>query len=298
MSGVVAVGLDVGGTNLRAVLLAADGKIRRRWTTTLPERPSAETLIDLAARAVRAVSKEGPRPLGVGIGMAALLSPRGLPLPGLSNQPALVGVDVARLLARCVGLPCEIENDARAAIRGEAALGAARGHDNALCLTIGSGIGGGLLIGGRVHAGGRDRSGELGLWRIVARSDGTAAWTRLEEVAAPGGVLRRTGRRLEDHLRAAAEGDRDSAALVAEVYDLLGAALANAQLLLDLDVAILTGGFSEWGEPMRRGIERAHRGHVPECYRDLEIVLAALGPWSGAVGAARLVYDRRDPASR
>ena len=78
---------------------------------------------------------------------------------------------------------------------------------------------------------------------------------------------------------------------MATVHDMLGAAIANAHALLDFEVAILTGGITNLGEPFRSGIERAHRSHSHDCYHNLSIVLATFGEWAGAVGAACLVLD-------
>ena len=287
------VGLDLGGTNLRSLLLSESGDILARRIEALPRQASLSDLIDLAVETTHALSADtGVRPVGVGVGIGALLSPSGRPLPGLSNQPSLVGFDVAEHLRDRLGLPCAIENDARAAMRGEAAFGAARGRDNAICITVGSGIGSGLLIGGCIHEGSHNLSGELGLARIPGPgAERTTAWAHLEDLAAPGAIRRRTGRALEDHLLAASNGDRDAAALVDTVHDMLGAAIANAHALLDFDVAILTGGITNLGEPFRSEIERAHRRHSHDCYHNLDIVLAAFGEWSGAAGAACLVLD-------
>ena len=290
---VAAVGLDLGGTNLRSLLLSESGDILARRIEALPRQASRGDLIDLAVETTHALVRDtGVRPVGVGVGIGALLSPSGRPLPGLSNQPSLVGLDVAEHLGGRLGLPCEIENDARAAIRGEAAFGAARGRNNAICITVGSGIGSGLLIGGRIHEGSHNMSGELGLARVLdPGAKGTTAWAHLEDLVAPGAIRRRTGRALEDHLGAAWNGNRDAAALMATVHDMLGAAIASAHALLDFEVAILTGGITNLGEPFRSGIERAHRSHSHDCYHNLSIVLATFGEWAGAVGAACLVLD-------
>ena len=283
---------------MRCLLLSASGDVRARKIEALPHRASRGDLMDLAVEAAHALSAgAGVRPVGVGVGLGALLSPLGRPLAGLSNHSSLVGFDVAEHLGRRLELPCAIENDARAAIRGEAAFGAARGRSNAICITVGSGIGSGLLIGGRIHEGSHDLSGELGLARIPDPGAGrTAQWVRLEDLAAPGAIRRRTGRGLEDHLRAASDGDRHAAALVATVHDMLGAAIANAHALLDFEVAILTGGITNLGEPFRAAIERAHRRHSHDCYHNLDIELATFGEWSGAVGAACLALHAPAPA--
>ena len=169
---VAAVGLDLGGTNLRSLHLSESGDILARRIEALPRQASRGDLIDLAVETTHALARDtGERPVGVGVGIGALLSPSGRPLPGLSNQPSLVGLDVAEHLGARLGLPCEIENDARAAIRGEAAFGAARGRNNAICITVGSGIGSGLLIGGRIHEGSHKRPDHTARARVhgVAR---------------------------------------------------------------------------------------------------------------------------------
>ena len=186
-----------------------------------------------------------------------------------------------------------VENDANAWTLGEYWRGAARGCQNVVLLTLGTGIGGGLVSGGRLLRGANGFAGEIG--HIVVDPDGPpcpcgqrGCWERF----ASGSALARMagGRRGEDVTAAAARGDADALELIDRFAWWLALGLANLANILDPSLIVLGGGLIESGgvilEPARRAFRELVEGvgHRP----DIPIVAATLGERAGAIGAALL----------
>jgi glucokinase len=229
-----------------------------------------------------------------------------------------------------VGCPVVIENDANAAAWAEWRFGAGRGEDHLICLTLGTGIGGGIIVEGAVQRGRYGMAGEFGHMQVVAQggrrcecgnrgcweqySSGNALVREARELAASGspmahGMLALAGGdpgKISGPLvsRAATEGDLAAAELFAEVGQWLGVGIANLVAAYDPGTVVVGGGVSDAGElllaPAREAFRRSltGRGFRPEA----SIRLAALGPEAGLVGAADLaraaVRRRRTRLSR
>ena len=301
------IGIDLGGTNVLAVRLE-DGEIAeetRFAMDTVPESLSAAALV--AARAVWTSDVSG-----VGVGIAGLVAwPEGVLVWG----PHVAGADVPVRadLESALGVPVVVDNDANAAAWGELKLGSARRYRDVLLVTLGTGIGGALIIDGEIHRG-KSFAGEIGhmtyepgglqcdcgrrgCWETVASGP---ALTRLakEYVAQnPDGALaHRIGDapiRGEDITGAADAGDETARSLVAQVGIGLGHGLCNLIAVLDPEIVIVGGGLGSVGEsllgPARRVAADALHGGAHRMVPP--ILVAGLGPAAGAVGAALLADD-------
>lgn len=277
------LGLDIGGTNLKAALVTAEGAILERATVPAGGAIPREALMATIQQTARELA--GGRAGRVGIAVGGAVQPDGTMTLGSTNLPNLAGIPLAETFAALLGAPCRVEHDGRAAMRGEAWLGAARGARNAMTLTFGTGIGAGLLLAGRIHAGAHDGAGEIGVWRLLP-PPASGTWPSVEDLAAPGGL--ELGRHARDYaaLLAAASGS-DAAAERATVFDLVGRSIANAHLLLDLEAVVLIGGVTALGEPFRAAVEAAFLAACPAEFRHgLAVRLGGLGPYCGAIGAA------------
>jgi glucokinase len=200
---------------------------------------------------------------------------------GSTNLPNLAGRPLAEVFPALLGMPCRFDNDARSAMRGEAWRGAARGLRNALALTLGTGIGGGLLLDGRIRAGPHGSAGEIGVWRLGLEHE-SADWPTVEQIAAPSQLAEAFDVLIHD-----------SAA--APIFNLVGQSIANAHLLLDLEAVVLCGAITAIGEPFRMAVERAfERACAADHRHGLSIRLGQLGEFAGALGAAALWRDEED----
>ncbi len=278
------IGLDLGGTNMRAMVVTESGPLDTRLIVPAGGLIPAEQLFALAARLIARLQEDASdyEIAGVGIGLCGALVDGAKLEPEMSNLPNLVGIDLAEEMPRRFGLPCSFGNDAQAAMLAEGVFGAIAGVRNAVCIALGTGIGSGLLLNGRLHRGSTNRAGEIGPWvpNLCEQPSET-----LEDRAAPGRILKRSGKELGD-LLAIAEGDAAARKEVEVFFRSIGGALANIQLLLDLEAAVICGGVTRSGEILRDGIQDAFDKACPEGYRrDFSLHLSAFGAWAATVGA-------------
>lgn len=281
------IGLDVGGTTLKATRLDGTDRIVARLTMpaggSIPRKELARRIVNC----VKELSGDG-RPEAVGLCFGGLLQDDGTMREGSTNLGNLDRVPLKDFFGQLLQLPCRVENDAIAAMRGEAMFGAARGLKNAMTMTFGSGIGSGLLLDGRIYHGTHRRAGEIGVWRIAAPLTGNVS-PSLEEIAAPGRFFRRHGAELAELLRKAAAHDEKARIESQLSIKAVGRAIANAHLLLDLEAVILTGGITVLGDIFLDPIKAAYEVDCPVEYQQgLEIRIGELGPYAGAIGAAAL----------
>lgn len=288
-----AVGLDIGGTKTLALRVDAEGNILAREVVATPAE-DVDGMLAAAAGAVAAVSS--PEVIAVGAGVAGMVQGGVVVFaPNLAWQD----LEVASRISSQTGLPCVADNDANVAAWGESRLGAGRGADHMLMLTIGTGIGGGLVSGGRLVHGAHGFAGEVG--HIIVQPDGPkcgcgnrGCW----ETVASGKAIDRlareafgegapSGSQVTDLARA---GDATAARVLTEVGKRLGEGIAGLVNVLDPEIVVIGGGVIEAGE-LLLGPAREHFALSVEArdFRpDVPIVPAALGPDAGAIGAALL----------
>lgn len=297
MSARAAIGVDVGGTHLRAAVVeraGAVGPVRRRRSRT-EDGPT------LVADVVAAADDLDPgRTLPLGVGMAGLVDRDGRFLYGPN-----VGVrdfPLASELALTGGRRVTVLNDATAAALGEHRLGAAVGHDDAVLLTLGTGVGGGVICGGRLLHGAHGLAAELG-HVIVAQGgrdapsgiagtlEGYAAGRAVERAAADAAARREPGARPLDAVgvvAAAEDGEPWAVTLLEEAGRILGIALASLVNVLDPTVLVIGGGFGTAAASLLiPAAERSLAAHVlGAAARPLPpVVVASLGDDAGLLGA-------------
>jgi glucokinase len=288
------LGLDLGGTNIKvAVVEERDGAdlrvvLRERHPTEARRGPEG------VVRRLGEVGREAlerHRAVGtVGVGVPGVFHEHTGHAVLLPNLPGdWDGVPVRDPLAAALGRPVAMVNDARAFSLAESLLGAARGLGTVVCLVLGTGVGGGIVVDGRLLRG-TGVGGEIGHQTVVfggprcgcGNSGCAEALTRADVFA------RRGGRATAEEVYAAARaGDATALAAVEHVVQWLGVALANAYVLLAPDAFVVGGGIAAAGDLLLGPLEAAVRRQVfiapPERIR---VLPGALGPYAGAIGAA------------
>jgi glucokinase len=315
----LALGVDLGGTNARAAVVDVDtGEIVAAHKEPLRDRAPAkvvETISHALAQAAGAASLDvhGARSIGVGVA-GQCLGATGVVL----NAPNLGWRDVAfgPIVAQALGVPVRIVNDLSAAAWGERQLGAAKGVDEAALVFVGSGVGSGLILGGRLHDGARGVAGELGHTKVrpmrggpprlcgcgqrgclEAYAGGNNLAERVREELAAGaascipelvqGDLEQVTASVVD--LAAASGDVYARELWDEVGDLLGTAIANLITMLNPARVILGGGVILGCPELEKLVRLSYAERVSRSAMEgVELVPAALGEDAGVVGAALL----------
>ena len=308
------IGVDAGGTKLLGGVvdeqLAVHNRVHRTWRGA----DRAETL-DVFVAAVEEIRAAAPDVEAVGFGIPALVDPeRGVSV--WSNHLPIDEVPFRDLMSERLGLPVFVDNDTNAAILAEHRHGAARGAEHAVMLALGTGIGGGLVIGGRVHHGARGFAGELGHMTIdlhgedcpgdcpgrgcfetvvSGRAIGVAA-RRLaaEQPESTFGKLAAEGQEIRGGLvtELAHDGDEQAREVLADVGRRLGIGAAGLVNALDPGVIVIGGGAVAAGDlllgPAREMLaERA----LPPGSDPPPIVPAHFGSESGMLGAALLALD-------
>ncbi|MDX2208455.1 MAG: ROK family protein [Gemmatimonadales bacterium] len=317
------LGIDIGGTNLVVGAVRDDGGqvVAAASRPTNPKRgPDAviDEIIAMGRETLSALAAEvpGSKVIGLGIGSPGPLDTRrGVVL--LTPNLGWVDMPVRDRLAGGLGLPAHLDNDANCAILGECWVGAGRGARCVIGLTIGTGIGGGIVVDGRLHHGVADCAGEIGHMTInvngrrcgcgndgclEAYASGPAIAARAIEQLRAGASSRLTSLVDGDIDRvtaatvyeAAAAGDLFADEVVRDTARYLGVGVANLLNIFNPDRVVIAGGVTRAGnhlfEPLRREVaRRAFRPAVDSC----TIVPAALGDHAGVIGAARVFLDHQ-----
>lgn len=317
------VGVDIGGTKLHAVVANGQGTVLARARKKVGKETSFDAVIKRVGKVVRSACDEARVSLGqiaaVGVGAPSPILADGTAVhaPNLGWRDAPVGTAIGAMLGR----PCRVANDCDAGTLAETVFGAARGAPSAVGLFMGTGLGGGVVIGGKmicgdnhqaaevghmvvVHQGRRCGCGHLGCLEAYASKTGMTA--RIVEAAEQGRVSQLTERtdgelpKLRSSLLARAYRERDELAVevLDEATEYLGVGVGNLMTLLGPSVVVLGGGVMEaMGELLiDRVRDAARQAAFPESSFDqTRIELAALGDDAVALGAVALAMQEHRP---
>jgi glucokinase len=314
----VLLGLDLGGTNIKGVLLEAKTlrPVHRMQVPTAARR-GALAVIGTMAGAIRelmawaAVNKMNVRSIGIG---SAGLVQNGI----VRNSPNLPGwqgaVPLERLLKKELPgsqIPLTIDNDANCFVLAEALCGAARGFRNVIGMTLGTGVGGGLVFDGKLYRGSTGGAGELG--HVSIKYDGSRCLCGnkgcLEALVGASAIIARYGR-LKSKINSSAmlragnqkskitaadisdnakRGEPAAVKTMAETGSLLGAALANYVNIFNPQAIVIGGGVAQAGKYiLGPAVKEMKKRAMPYNVLGVEVKTAKLGPWAGAIGAALL----------
>lgn len=293
----VAVAFDVGGTKTAMAVVDDDGHILRREEVPTGHGHAAERTIEDMRRFAREASAEGAV-TGVGVGVPAQINPHTGRIEGSDdNVEGWARFDLREELRVAPGAPVIVENDANAAALGEGWVGAARGARDFICLTLGTGIGGGIVCGGRVLTGAWGGGAEIG--HVPVRRGEPPCYCGgvgcLEMLVAGPGLLARAraagcdAQRPSDLFDAAAGGDRRARGVVDAAAGDLGVAVVTLVNVFQPELLLFGGGLARpaapWWVPAMRAVVEAKA--LPN-NRRVRLELAVLGNDAGLLGAARL----------
>lgn len=311
----VRIGIDLGGTNIVAGVVNEKNKILQKKTvkTNLP-REAGDIIADMATVTMQAV-------VAAGLSMADV-SYVGVGCPGVCHLETGVveyscnldfkEVPLRAMLGSLLGKPVYIENDANAAALGEAVAGAAKGTQSSICITLGTGVGGGIIIGGKIyngfnyagaelghtviHEGGELCScGRLGCWEAYASATALIRQTKAAMAKHPESTMNRiasdygkvSGRTAFEAMR---EGDKTAKEVVDTYLYHVACGLVNIVNIFQPEVLCLGGGISHEGDtlllPLREVIERERYSKYSK--KQTRLCIATLGNDAGIIGAACL----------
>ena len=296
-----AIGLDLGGTDLKAGLVSGRGEATHFLRLPARAGEHADAPLEVIAQAVAELRRAAAGPLaGIGLGCPGVIDPaRGALVGRTPHLPHWDALPLRALLTERLGENLVVENDANLAALAEHRVGAARGARVSLTITVGTGIGCGVIIEGRVLRGAQGGAGELGHLPMDGRFPCRCGVPGCVEPECSGSGL--VARAAEVGLEApdaaavfaaAGAGDPRARRLIERMTDRLGALIAVAVQLLDPEVVVIGGGVSNAGEallaPLRAAVARYALGSLRDRVR---IVGAALGERAGVVGAGLAAWE-------
>lgn len=306
-------GVDIGGTTIKMSLFEMTGHMVDKWEIpTNTQDHGSSILNDVAAviegRLVQdSIAKEDVEGIGIGV-------------PGPVVQDSVVTecvnlgwgrVDVAKELAEKTGLKVRVGNDANVAALGEMWQGGGKGYKNVIMITLGTGVGGGIIINGKVINGSNGAGGEIGHVFVNETEEETCGCGKrgcLEQYASATGIVRLAKRALaaddrESAMRgvqnisaktvldAAKQGDELASEVVEQMGQILGTALANAACIVDPEVFVIGGGVSKAGTIITEVIRKYYIERAFNSCRNADFALAQLGNDAGVYGCVYLLLN-------
>lgn len=303
-------GIDVGGTTVKMGLFSIDGEIIDKWEiVTRVENGGVNILPDIAASIESKIlerSIEKSDVAGIGIGVPGPVKSDGTVL--VTANLGWGEMNVSEELHKLTDMNVKVGNDANVAALGEMWLGGGKGFANVVMITLGTGVGGGIIVDGNIVYGTNGAGGEIGHIHVEDSEEdecGCGNKGCLEQMASATGVVRLTKKALaacdtpsvlrEGEISAksvfdAVKAGDELAASVAEKFGkYLGTVLANVAVVCDPEVFVIGGGVSKAGDILIDYIEKYYKKYVFSACKNAEFALATLGNDAGICGAAKLI---------
>lgn len=297
------IGVDVGGTTVAAGLVASDGRVLEHHQAPTHARgpgTALETIGELLERLFEQARARGVRVTGVGVGVPGIVdAERGTVGVDIHYAPELAGAPLGRMLGDRLGVPVFVDNDVNAVALGEWTWGAGRGTRSLVVLALGTGVGGGIILDGRLHRGQAGFGGELGHVPIDFDGPPCVCGGRgcLKAYVSGTDIALRAGARLGravgavEVFRLAADGDAAAGAIVEDVCTALGAGLAIIVNGLNPERVLLAGSVAKSLRPLEARLRAAlARYAFAEALRATRLQILALDKDATVRGGAALVH--------
>ena len=306
-------GVDIGGTTIKMGFFETNGKLIDKWEIKTDTTNNGENILSDVAKAIdnklaqEAISKDQIQGIGIGV-------PGPVRESNVVNRCVNLGwgvVNVAEELSSLTGLDVKVGNDANVAALGEMWQGGAKGCKDVVMVTLGTGVGGGIIVDGKIVAGFNGAGGEIG--HITVNPDEIEAcncgkYGCLEQYTSATGIVRMAKRKMaksaeetslrklenitaKDIFDAAKEGDELAKELVDELGEILGSALSNIACVVNPETIVIGGGVSKAGAILIDTIQEHFRENAFFACRETRFELATLGNDAGIYGCAALVIE-------
>lgn len=305
-------GIDIGGTTVKLGFFSGD-KLLNKWEIVTDVSDEGKAILPDIAKAVLGFLEEQNIPkeqvYGLGVGVPGAVLPN-----GVVNRCVNTGwgiVDVTGELEKLTGIPAKAGNDANVAALGESWKGGAAGSQNVVMITLGTGVGGGIILDGKILAGVHGAAGEVGHIptdreetdtcgcgnRGCAEQYGSAtgivrtARKMLKKTEAPSVLRRMEGFSCKDIFDCAAQGDQVAKEILEQVFDDLGYLIAKVTCVVDPEMIVIGGGVSRAGQVLLDGIRPYYEKYAFHACRGIPFALAQLGNDAGIYGAVKMALD-------
>lgn len=307
-----AFGVDLGGTTVKLGLFRTDGTLLKKWEIKTAADNNGESILpDIKISIEAEMETQGitmDKVQGVGIGVPGAVLNDSFVKPCV-NLNQWGGFDVAAVFSKMMDCPVKVVNDANAAALGEMWMGGGKGHENVVFVTLGTGVGGGIIQNGRLLSGSHGAGGEIGHIKIKTNESnqcGCGKYGCLEQYASATGIVNQARQYLKeskedtalrelpeltckDIFALAKAGDSAANRLTEEMYELLGKALASISCVCDPDIFVIGGGVSSAGSILLDGIRRYFRQYAFPAAEETEFAIASLGNDAGIYGTVKMM---------
>jgi glucokinase len=294
--------VDIGGTGTKIGVVAEDGRVVRR--ATIPTTPAGDPapLVEGIATTLQpmldAAAADGNPAVGVGVSVAGFLDRDHTAMTVNANLPALCGFPLRRALEERLGLECRLEVDSNAAVIADYRYGAGRGSARLLGVTVGTGLGGGVIVDGAPLRYTGECAGDVG--HIILDPNGRlctcGARGCLEAMVSSAAVSERGGgRSVRDVIASAQRGEQRATDALAKTGWWLGLGLASLSPIFAPDRIVVGGGVAAAGPLLLEPTRASYRAHAAPEFRDaVRVVGSSFEGWEGVVGAASVCLDLGD----
>lgn len=288
------VGIDLGGTSIKIGRFALDGKCIKHFSIPTPLPSTPEAVLDAMVKGISQIVSDFSKLQGIGVGTPGPVDGAGRVARLAINLDGWQDIPIAGWLQSKTGLPTILGNDANCAGVGEAWLGAGRNHQNLILLTLGTGVGGAIMINGQLFTGSQGAAGELGLITLnpsgpVCKSGNSGS---LEQYISAQAIRRNTGIEPREWGQRAAAGDPEAIEFWQKYGRYLGVGLTSLIYVLTPELIILGGGISASSKYFLPAAQQEIDERVLFPSRQgIKIVTAELGNQAGMLGAAKLAWQ-------
>lgn len=310
-----AIGIDLGGTKIGVAMVSRSGEIKNYLKIPTNAQEGMDAVLAKIKTCINQVIQYTGihigEVVGIGIGVPGQVNPEDGIVHFAPNLPGWQEIPISRVIEEEFNLPVMLENDANAAAWGEKSFGIARGIDNLVCLTLGTGIGGGLILDGKIYRGKNFAAGEIG--HIIVNKDGPQCNCGgsgcLEVYSSATGiknrVIERVKRIKKDHnplqelisdlesihlaeiFEMARQGEPLLKDIVNDAIEYLGIGIIILVNLLNPEMVVLVGGLTNEGDKLLDPLkEIVYKRAIKVSLKDLKIVFGQLGEYAGLIGAA------------
>lgn len=314
----IAIGIDIGGTSIKGAAVDKEGKVYDVFTLRVVREDSQEVTINKLNVVLNNYLKEHnfnkDNILGIGIGVPGVIDTKA-GVVSYSNNLRWSELPIRKMIEDATGLPVRITNDANAAALGEAKFGAGKDFKNIVMITLGTGVGGGIIIDGKIYEGNLGKGAELGHSVIVVDGEPCTCGRKgcFEAYASATALIRETKKMMDMHkdsllweladkkgkvdasiaFTAAKQGDKPAIELVNNYVKYLGEGLLNIFNVFRPEALVLSGGVANEGENLTSKLCEycRARNFGFESTPEVEILISKLGYDSGKIGAAALFFD-------
>ncbi len=307
------VGIDIGGTTVKVALFSEEGNIMEKWEVVTRTVDEGVNILPDVSASIEAKLKEleitKEMIMGAGIGVPAPVS-----ADGVVNGSANLGwkyKEVKKEAETLLGVPVKVGNDANVAALGEMWKGGGQGYESLVMITLGTGVGGGIINNGQILNGASGAGGEIGHICVNNSEEdycGCGKQGCLEQYSSATGIVRLakqhlvTKSNMESILRdgevsaksvfdAVKLGDQMACEIAEEVGRYLGYAIANIAVIVDPQVIVIGGGVSRAGNVLLEYVEKYYQEHAFFANKGVKFVIATLGNDAGVCGAAKLILS-------